>query len=266
MKYTIVTTFNDKGYNTYGQRMIDTFVQNWPSQVQLIVYAEDLKIASPAPNVQIKNLHKSSPEIVAFKTLWANDPRGTGNVESLMAGKRKDAKKAFKWDAIRFSHKVYSIFHAAKNCNSEWLIWMDGDMVCHSPITMEKLSEFFPDDRDLCFAGRSNKYTECGLYGMHLTSPEIQNFLTEFQRMYDDAENGIYLLKEWHDSYVFDDVRARTPLKELNWSNNIIDGEGHPLINCEWGAYIDHLKGARKELGRSKSKDLLVKRNEAYWQ
>lgn len=139
-------------------------------------------------------------------------------------------------------------------------------MVCHSPITSAQLESFFPADRDLCFAGRSNKFTECGLYGMHLTSPEIQKFLTEFQRMYDDAEHGIFTLKEWHDSYVFDDVRVRHNLRELNWSAGLINGEGHPLINCAWGGYIDHLKGKRKQLGRSKGKDLLVKRTEAYWQ
>jgi hypothetical protein len=42
-------------------------------------------------------------------------------------------------------------------------------------------------------------------------------------------------------------------------------GEGHPLINCEWGAYIDHLKGERKGLGKSKTSDLRVNRNESYW-
>jgi hypothetical protein len=46
----------------------------------------------------------------------------------------------------------------------------------------------------------------------------------------------------------------------------LINGEGHPLINCEWGAYIDHLKGKRKRDGRSKLKDLVVQRKEAYWQ
>ena len=40
MKYTVVTTFNAEGYNTYGRRMIDTFLQTWPQEVELQVYAE----------------------------------------------------------------------------------------------------------------------------------------------------------------------------------------------------------------------------------
>jgi hypothetical protein len=83
--------------------------------------------------------------------------------------------------------------------------------------------------------------------------------------MYDNATTGIFTLEEWHDSYVFDHVRKIAPVTELNWSNDIIKGEGHPLINSAWGAWLDHLKGARKSLGRSKLKDLKVNRNESYW-
>jgi hypothetical protein len=102
---------------------------------------------------------------------------------------------------------------------------------------------------------------------MNLRSQTVQNFLREFQRMYDDAEQGIFTLAEWHDSFVFDVVRTkfRNQLRENNWSRGIINGEGHPLINCEWGAYLDHLKGNRKSSGKSLDKDLKIKRTEKYW-
>lgn len=260
MKYTVCTTFNQQGYNVYGRRMIDTFVKTWPQDVELWVYVEGFSMTSPAANVRVLDLHASSPELVAFKQQWQHVPKANGN-----PGPGSESK-AYKWQAVRFSHKVYAIFHAARAVNSDWLIWMDGDMVCHSRIDHARLAEFFPDSAELCFAGRSNKFTECGLYGMRLTSPAVRAWLTEFQRMYDDANNGIFTLSEWHDSYVFDQVRARVPVSELNWSAGLINGEGHPLINCAWGAYIDHLKGKRKEAGRSKAKDLLVKRSEKYWQ
>lgn len=260
MKYTVCTTFNQDGYNLYGRKMIQTFLKTWPKDIVLRVYTENCSVAESGPNLQIIDLAAASPELVAFKNKWKDVPKANGNI-----GPGSESK-AYKWQAVRFSHKVYAIFHAAKTCGTEWLIWMDGDMVCHTSISTDKIHNFFPNDKDLCFAGRSNKFTECGLYGMHLSQPVIQQFLQEFQRMYDDADNGIFTLSEWHDSYVFDVVRSRYPLRELNWSANLINGEGHPLINCEWGAYIDHLKGKRKNLGRSKLKDLLVKRTETYWQ
>ena len=179
--------------------------------------------------------------------------------------KRKDSGKGFKWDAVRFSHKVYAIFHAYRNCSTDWLVWMDADMVCHSPIQLSILDKFCPADRDLCFLGRDKKFSECGLYAMNLSRPATGVFLQKFQTMYDQAETGIFTLDEWHDSFVFDAVRSRHKLRELDWAKGIISGEGHPLINSQWGAYLDHLKGARKDLGRSKATDLKVRRTETYW-
>jgi hypothetical protein len=132
-----------------------------------------------------------------------------------------------------------------------------------------------PSDSELCYLGRKGKYSECGLYSMNLRSPSIQLFLKEFQRMYDEAETGIFQLEEWHDSFVFDAVRKKFPkMKQLDWAAHLHDlrprngmstGEGHPLINSEWGAWLDHLKGGRKKLGRSSREDLKVPRTEAYW-
>jgi hypothetical protein len=267
MKIAVVTTFHEAGLKRYGQRMIDSFCEMWPEEVTLHIYPENCNPAIRNHNhVTLKRLEEV-PELVAFKEKWKNVPKANGNVlDDPVRSKRKDAGKGFKWDAVRFSHKVYSIFHCAKNTDADILLWMDADMVCHSPITMETIKRLCPPNKDLCFLGRNGKYTECGLYAMNLKSPATQVFLQKFQTMYDMAETGIFTLGEWHDSYVFDAVRKQTSLNELDWSSHLITGEGHPLINCEWGAYLDHLKGDdRKNMGHSKSIDLKVKRNEAYW-
>ena len=263
MKYTVITTFNADGYAKYGQRMIQTFLQNWP--VDLVVYAEGCNVTETAPNLLVRDIAVVT-DLTTFKQQWQNIPRANGDVSAdLIRSQRKDAGKGFKWDAVRFAHKVYSIFHCAKHIDTDWLIWMDADTVCHSPITQEDLERLCPETSDLCFLGRKHKYTECGLYAMNLQSLRVQDFLKQFQKYYDDAEQGIFTLDEWHDSFVFDAVRKHHPLVELDWSSHLITGEGHPLINSAWGAYLDHLKGDRKTLGKSKSKDLKVIRSEAYW-
>jgi hypothetical protein len=269
MKYSVVTTFNASGYKQYGSRMIDTFLKNWPATVQLKVYAENCNVAQTAPNLQVVDLETASPELAVFKQQWKSVPKANGDVSTdPVRSKRKDAGKGFKWDAVRFAHKVYAIFAAAKDPTVDCLIWMDADSVCHSPISESAVEQFCGHNVDLGFLGREGKYTECGLYSMNLRSAAVQAFLQEFQRMYDDAESGIFTLDEWHDSFVFDAVRKKfkEQLKELNWSAGVVRGEGHPLINSAWGAYLDHLKGDRKDLGRSKSKDLKITRQEAYWQ
>jgi len=268
MKYTVVTTFNKKGYDLYGKRMIDSFLKNWPAEVTLYVYAEGFNVAESAPNLVVHNLNEASPKLVAFKERWKNDPRATGdNDTDPSRADRKDGKKAFKWDAIRFAHKVYAIFACAEEVKEGILIWMDGDNYCHSPISIDTIQRLIPEQFDLSYLGRGKKYTECGLYSMNLDHNNTRKFLSNFEQMYEDAEHGIFTLKEWHDSYVFDIVKNRmTELYNQNWSEALEGGEGHPLINTEWGAYLDHLKGKRKELGRSKAKDLRVNRTEPYWQ
>lgn len=266
MRYTVVTTFNADGYAKYGQRMIQTFLSTWPQSVELVVYAENCSVTESATNLKVRDISVCT-DLTAFKKRWQHVPKANGDVSAdPVRGRRRDAGKGFKWDAVRFSHKVYSIFHCAKNSHTDWLLWMDADTVCHSSITQTHLATLCPDTRDLCFLGRRNKFSECGLYAMNLRSARTQEFLKEFQRYYDQAEQGIFTLDEWHDSFVFDAVRKRQALAELDWSSHLITGEGHPLINSAWGAFLDHLKGDRKTLGRSKANDLKVPRQESYWQ
>jgi hypothetical protein len=247
--------------------MIDTFLSTWPQQVDLVVYTENCTVGQSAANLQIRDLEQCSSELQAFKQQWRNVPRANGNISAdPVRSKRRDAAKPFKWDAVRFAHKVYSIFHCAKNTTADVLIWMDADTICHSSISMQDIQRLIPADKDLCFLGRKGKFSECGLYAMNLRSVTVQDFLKRFQWMYDDAENGIFQQDEWHDSFIFDVVRRHKVLKELDWSSHLITGEGHPLINSAWGAYLDHLKGSRKRTGRSLPIDLKVKRTEAYWQ
>lgn len=276
MKFAVVTTFNDKGRAAYGQRMIDTFCENWPEEVTLHIYPELCNPSIKNHNqVTLKRLEEVS-ELMAFKEKWKDVPKANGDVsDDPLRGARKDSKKAFKWNAVRFAHKVYAIFHCAKHTDADVLIWMDADTVCHSPITMEDLHRLIPADKDLCYLGRKGKYSECGLYAMNLRSPAIKIFLEKFQWMYDCAELGIFTLGEWHDSFVFDAVRRNVALNELDWASHLGDlrqhssnsvGEGHPLINSEWGEYLDHLKGDdRKLIGHSKSQDLKTKRKSKYW-
>ena len=276
LKIAVVTTFHGEGLEKYAQRMINTFCTNWPAEVVLHLYPENCNPAiSDHSHVTLKRLEEVE-ELMAFKNTWQGVPKANGDVSAdPVRSLRKDAGKGFKWHAVRFAHKVYAIFDCARTTDADILVWMDADTICHSPISMQNLYRMIPADSELCYLGRKGKYSECGLYSMNLRSPNVQAFLKEFQRFYDQAEQGIFQLAEWHDSFVFDAVRMKFPqMRQLDWAAHLHDirprlgssqGEGHPLINSEWGAWLDHLKGGRKKLGRSKLEDLKVKRTEAYW-
>ena len=94
MNLTVVTTFHKQGYDTYGKRMIETFLKNWPSNIKLYVYAEDCNVTESAPNLIVKDLHESSKELVAFKNQWRNVPKANGDVSAdPVRSKRKDREK-----------------------------------------------------------------------------------------------------------------------------------------------------------------------------
>jgi hypothetical protein len=263
--FAVVTTFNQPGMDLYGQHMIDSFIKNWPKSITLYVYAEKCKPNTHnCSNVVILDADTVLEDLQAFKLKWKDIPKANG-VCPWPERRPRDHQKGFKWDAVKFSNKVYSIFHCADICNTETLIWMDADTVCHSNLEYSVLKNIIPEHVDICYLGREKKWPECGLYSINLKSSVAREFLTVFKQVYDDAENGIFTMEEWHDSYVFDEILKRVPVKTLNWSAGIIKGEGHPLINSAWGAFLDHLKGDRKQAGRSKTTDLVLKRTEEYW-
>ena len=271
-KISVVTTFHQDGYCRYGSRMINTFLKNWPSSIELRVYAEQCNVTQQAANLTVIDYETAVPALTAFKQRWKDDARATGQLaQGPMDRKGRQPGIGFKWDAVRFSHKVYAVCDTARRLQDDVVIWMDADTVCHSPIDQSVIDRLIPKTADIAFLGRKNKYTECGLYALNLHSTATRKFVNLFQDVYDYAEHGIFTMSEWHDSWVFDQVRndiaaAHPEWNQLDWSAGLVTGEGHPLINSEWGAYLDHLKGDRKDTGRSRAKDLKIERTEAYWQ
>jgi hypothetical protein len=171
---------------------------------------------------------------------------------------------------------VYAVFDACER-SKDWCVWMDADTYVHSDWSYEQFKELLPDTSWITYVGRgkgSQTWPECGFYGMNLNDVVCQDFLKEFKRMYDDADNGIFNLVEWHDSFVFGTIlnnMKRTAPNVLDYSAEMYlreaksGGGGHPLINTKLGQWIDHMKGDRKNKGKSLPSDIMVKRNEDYW-
>ncbi len=276
---TVVTTFHQKGLEVYGQRFLDSFAERVDSRIKLLVYAEDCKptVDPLCENIKVLDAKEALPKLNAFKAHWKDDPKANGiPPNDIKARRPRDWHKKFKWDAVRFANKVYAVFDACKR-SKDWCVWMDADTFVHSNWSYAEFDNLLPDDKWITYVGRgraSATWPECGFYGMNLKHPMCVQFLREFERFYEEADNGIFELEEWHDSYVFGHI--------LNLMKNIdpnvhdytegtvlqtarTGGGGHPLINTKLGSYIDHLKGDRKSLKKSKKTDIAVTRTEKYW-
>ena len=275
---TVVTTFHQPGLEQYGQRFLDSFAKRVDKKIELLVYAESCQPNNPDPNqIKIFDAFEALPKLNEFKSIWGGIPKANGiPPDDIKARRPKDWHKEFKWHAIRFANKVYAVFDACER-SKHWCVWMDADTFVHNDWSYEDFKAQLPDNVWLTYVGRgkgSQTWPECGFYGMNLQNPVCKLFLEEFERMYQDADNGIFTLEEWHDSFVFGHIlnkyKARDP-NVLDYSAEMYlkeaktGGGGHPLINGVLGKWLDHMKGVRKNEGKSRQKDIMVNRTESYW-
>ena len=265
MKYTVITTFNQAGLKQYGQRMISTFEQYWPAEVDLVVYAENCKPTVSRANTCVADLLSDSAELRQFIERHQNNPLAHGQSTP---DRQVDPKKQFRWDAVRFAYKVFSIALAVTTVKTDWLIWLDADTHTHSPVPIAGLHELCPVDSMISYLGRSETYhSECGWVAYNLTNPQTLQFIKDFVAMYNNDE--IFELDEWHDSYVWDVVRRKyygaNKFYNLNPAPGTKGLAGHPFINSALGLYMDHVKGKRKVTGQSKAKDIAMHLDHPYW-
>jgi hypothetical protein len=273
---TVVTTFHKPGMDLYGQRFMASFAERVDKRIKLIVYTEDCYPSNPDPEqITILDQKEVLPKLVDFKRRWRDVPKANGIPPDEIKRRRKDWNKEFKWHAVRFSNKVYAVFDACARRTGDWVVWMDADSFIHSDWSYEDFKRMLPSNAYITYVGRgrgSQTWPECGFYGINMNHPVAHSFLEDFERMYEDADRGIFKLEEWHDSYVFGellkkykdfpshDYSAEMYLKEAKTG-----GGGHPLINTELGKYMDHMKGNRKTAGKSNRSDVMVNRTEDYW-
>ena len=55
-----------------------------------------------------------------------------GIPDDIKVRRPRDWHKEFKWHAIRFSNKVYAVFDAFQNADTDWVVWVDADTFVHN--------------------------------------------------------------------------------------------------------------------------------------
>lgn len=257
MSYSIVTTFNQSGLDLYGRTMIQSFDQHWPHDINLYVYTENCVVPA-TKRILVRDLLVSSPDLVEFKRRHANNPVANGMIAKDTGVPFKD--NAFKWDAVRFSHKVFAVIHAVEHCDTDWVIWLDADTKTFATVPDSFLSEICDSRAMCCYLGRREKYhSECGWVAYNRRHLDLQDFMIQWRDLY--MSDNIFDLKEFHDSFVFDVLRKKFQQERGTVFHNLSPelpgkGPGHPFIASRLGQYMDHMKGSkRKALGHSMPDD-----------
>ena len=121
----VITSFSKQGYAQYGRQFIDSFLANWPEHVKLWVATE---------GYDLDTHHRAK---VNYFDL-THDPAHEDFCETY-AGPEFNDPRDFNMMSVRFAHKVYA--KTSPNLpNTGWRIWIDGDVVTHSPVSPDWLN------------------------------------------------------------------------------------------------------------------------------
>jgi hypothetical protein len=259
MNYAVVTSCSAKGWETYGERFVRTFLEFWP-KVELILCSED---ALPEiAGVTVLNLRETAGGYIerhANNKVTHGKERAPG--QKPWKATNINAGYNFRYDAARFGLKAFAIDMAAQKRGGGRLLWVDADVVTFAPVPLSLLDETLPRTFALSCLDRGMDYhSDCSWVGYNLDHPQTLPFIAAFRRLYET--DAVLKLQEWHDSWVFDYLRRsqRMPTHCIPHLSR-----SHPLPNSAIGQYCDHLKGARKQLGKTPRSEIVSASVHPYW-
>ncbi|MFO7296021.1 MAG: hypothetical protein C0P72_008360 [Clostridia bacterium] len=234
---TVVTSCSLAGWEEYGQHCIANLLRYWPDEVTVYLISEDSLPLNNLPLLPKDRLVTcsltSNPNAVKFYEKNKFNAQARGRIRSNIY--------RYSHDAWKFSKKVYAIELAASFVPVGKLIWLDADVNTFKPIPIEFLHKMCPDSCNISFLSRRRWHSECGFVGYNLNTQKTREFITAFADVY--TSGLVFHLREWHDSFVFDWLRAKHDLACYKIPNG---SEVHPFNYSELGHYMDHWKGNRK--------------------
>jgi len=230
----IVSTFSDSGYHEYAHLLVNGLKTRLDKKIKVFLYIDTVKF-KVSENISRIALEPSVPNLTKFKQRHADK-----------------IPASFFHDGVRFSHKSYAIWHAAKNSNVDKLFWLDADTVLENNITEQYLDKFLPNGCFTSYLGRPGTYTETGFIGFNLKHAYANEFFDEFIDYYDS--DRIYSeLKSYTDCHVYDATRNKFVNENKITALDLTPGRGKGNFNHVHKGYIVHNKGENK-INSSKKK------------
>lgn len=221
MRHACVTTFSNKGFETYGRKFLETYVKHW--NVPLWVYYEN-----PKPDFE--------HELVTWLPLDIDEERA-----DFIKRHGKRPAKTYRHEIARFSHKIFALTDPKRldTVDTDWWIWLDADIETIAPVDDAFLSLVCPDAFRGSYLGRKDwDHSECGFVSYNMRNGG-RGTLDRFRQIY--VSDEILKFDQWHDSFIFDQIRQ-------GWWYNLSSGiAGRDVFDsCLLSTKLVHKKGNRK--------------------
>lgn len=194
MSVTVVTTLHKDGYDLYGKNNIATWVQYFPTDWNIIYYAEK-HVPDLNPKIQVVDFNEMCPS-------W-DDYYSTVKERS----SKETEVKRINWHkkALRWSFKMFTLLHAIQNTKTRYLIWLDADVVATKSSPNKWLETCLNNQ---CLAGqlefiKAGGHVETGILIIDLAHPDISKLADWISLGYVDqrileeekAWDGIWMAK-----------------------------------------------------------------------
>jgi hypothetical protein len=237
MEVTVITSMSKEYYDLVGKIFVSSYLDTWPHP--LIIYTED-DLSISESQIEVRNILDCSNNIQEYLD-YIGDHRSRG-----------------------FTYKVFSWIHAAHNCNTEWLLWIDADCACIKEPDELLYTTLFPKKNIVSYMktimykdknGWKDK-TNCdsAILSFNTRTTHSKTFINEFERLYTSKEiDDRRLYPKPNDTHAF--VKCiqdaeRAGYQSFNFNNN--DQSLSPLKESVLGNYFRHFKANRKNKDKIK--------------
>jgi hypothetical protein len=237
--YAVCTSFSPQGYEIYGRRFLETFLNFWPENIPIMVVYEHKVPDIKDPRIIYRDLFDDKPWM-DFRAKWRGDPK----VDS----------SSHIYGAMKFSRKIFAL--NGEQFDSKWLLWIDADVETIKPIDDPFLGAVAPLNHQYVVSYLNRefwRYSECGFVGYNLQVPPAKQLLGDILEMYTSGK--FHKLSEYGDSYVFDVCRRAMFGKDKSpYTLRLTPRQNMKNINV-WptsvlGEYMLHHKGPSRKKAR----------------
>lgn len=244
MNIAVVTTFPNDMFNVYAKRMLESFVENWPKEVPILVQLDDNSLAG--------EVHGILRDPDGINSIWSKEHR-----EFVERNNGRDDPQDYRKQAVRFCHKVFAIkaaFESVAKAKIEgmvdvprYLVWLDADVITTRKITVDDIAKCLPKEGDaVSYLGRKDwPHSECGWLAFDLENGGDK--IIDLVHL-EYTSDTVFTRQQWDDSWIFDiHIKAN---KSTNLTPTAIGMDVWP--QSPMASWSRHYKGpiAKNELSK----------------
>lgn len=256
--YAVITTFPNFAFEVYAKQMLQSFAQNIPAEIPLLVQLDD--------DLLVDHVGKLLRPQDAIATGWEKD-----HADFVKRNKDKDDLNNYRRQTTRFCHKIFAIYRAYEAIQKQkengeaprYLIWMDADTTINRRVTIEEIKECLPKEGEaVSYLGRKDwPHSECGWLAFDLENGGDE-YIKVMHGLY--TSDAVLNLKETHDSWVFDHVKNS---KDAPPATNLTEGKPGMDIwpHSPMGKWSTHHKGpvAKQEMNMKPNTNIQIQTKNA---